>query len=109
MAFKGMTDIHSQFIRMKCDLLIEIICEKYFILNTKQSAFCQHGAMLFDEIAEVFFQSWICDNDCLTEHGAYLCATDVKDISKCGKVGKHNVISLSHQTISAARTVNEQV
>ena len=105
---KSVTDAYCKFISVKRYLFIQMIGEEDFILDTKKSALCKHSPMLLDKVTEIFLESRINNNDCFTEHGTYLGSTDVKDISESSQIREHNVISLCHQTITTARTINEQ-
>ena len=62
-------------------------------LDSKQSAFRQHTATLFDIVTEILFQFLIADHNCLSKKCSHFCSADIEYVcvqcqpgSACGVV-----------------------
>ena len=97
------------FIGMVSQLEIKSVLQQFQELYTQQSAFCQHRASLFDDIAEVFLQCRVADYQSLAQHCAVFSSADVEGICKCCHVSQCHFCFLTSQSTAHSRTVTEQI
>ena len=67
---QGGTDLHCHGIGVGGKLKIEVVLHELLELDTEKPSLRQHAAPLFDEIAEIFSESRVCDDHSLPEESS---------------------------------------
>ena len=78
-------------------------------LDSKQSAFRQHTATLFDIVTEILFQFLIADHNCLSKKCSHFCSADIEYVCVGCDIRKCQIIFLAHQSIAKSRPIHEKI
>ena len=83
----------------------EIVFKIRLKLRPEQKALGEHAAALLDHVAEVRFETVVCDDKGLAEQQAVFRAADVEDIAVVRKIRRGQIVSLRNQRGGQACTV----
>ena len=89
--------------------IVQPILEHSQKLDSQKPSLCQHSALPFDHIAEVFLELRICNHHSFPEEGSHLRPADGKHIAVAGDERQIQIIVPGSQTVSQPRPVNVEI